>query len=159
MEARALLSAASRIILSDGRILPFEFAIYHTLRRHLQLGDLRRPHSRRARAHDRGPSAIVLSAVAWTGSATEDKATASFEEGTREDGGVGRLLPPGACGLVEVDSALQILEESPPLFRKRLLDMAQAIVQADRRIDIEELEMLRAIAEALEVPIPPLARL
>jgi hypothetical protein len=37
--------------------------------------------------------------------------------------------------------------------------MAQAIVQADRRIDITELEMLRAIAEALEVPIPPLARL
>jgi hypothetical protein len=37
--------------------------------------------------------------------------------------------------------------------------MAQAIVQADRRIDTTELEMLRAIAEALEVPIPPLSRL
>jgi len=155
-EARELFSTVSRMILLDGRILPFEFAIYHTLRRHLQLGTVRRSEGRRRQAHSREPSAIVLSAVAWAGSGAEEQAKHSFEVGTREDGGVGRLLPPGACGLVEVDSALHILEESPPQLRKRLLDTAQAIVQADRRIDISELEMLRAIAEALDVPIPPL---
>jgi hypothetical protein len=56
-----------------------------------------------------------------------------------------------------VDAALQLLEESPPLFRKRLLDIAQAIVEADRAIGLAEVEMLRAIAAALDVPIPPVA--
>jgi uncharacterized tellurite resistance protein B-like protein len=69
---------------------------------------------------------------------------------------MGQLLPWKACGLTEVDAALQTLEESPPQTRKRLLELAQAIVSADRRIGLAEIEMIRAIAEALDVPIPPL---
>jgi hypothetical protein len=156
-EARAFETTVSEIIGLDDRILPFEFAVFHTLRRHLPHRTEHRRGKKAGKAQNRERRHVVLSAVAWAGARTEEEAALSFEQGTRGIGTRGPLLPRGSCGLVEVDAALQLLEESPPLFRKRLLDIAQAIVEADRAIGLAEVEMLRAIAAALDVPIPPVA--
>lgn len=156
-EARTLLSALSEIVRIDGKVLPFEFAVFHSLRRNLQLGTPSAPRRRGGRSRDRDRMQIVLSAVAWSGAESEAEARSSFEEGLRRGGALGELLPRGACGLGEVDAALQILEESPPQLRKRLLDLAQLVVAADHEIRLQEIEMIRAVAEALDVPIPPLA--
>jgi hypothetical protein len=69
-------------------------------------------------------------------------------------GGSWRLLPAENVSLDRVDEALTRLEGAAPAVRKQVLEAAGAVVMADGRVELQEAEMLRAVAEALEVPIP-----
>jgi hypothetical protein len=42
-----------------------------------------------------------------------------------------------------------------PQGKKRLLEAATACVVADRRVTVAEAELLRAIADSLDCPVPP----
>ena len=59
--------------------------------------------------------------------------------------------------LERVDGALGRMETLPPADRKRLLTALERTVRADRAVTVDELELLRAVAEALDVPMPPMA--
>jgi len=102
---------------------------------------------------------IVLSAIARAGADDEETAQTAFRSGTaelplREEL---RLLPEAKTGLTEVDEALTGLEHSSFELRKQLLQAALAIVMHDRELRAEEGEMVRAVCESLDVPMPPLA--
>lgn len=160
--AARLRTAAERVIRADGRIRPFDFCVMHILWRHLP-GSPERPKDRA-----RGPKALgdvpgdleaLLSVVARTGAASEDAAEQAFQAGVQTLGGVGRSLTfrsEEEVGMARLDEALQRLEGGTLDVRRGALQATAAVVFADERLRAEELELLRAVAECLEIPIPPL---
>ncbi|TVP47898.1 MAG: hypothetical protein EA350_04200 [Gemmatimonadales bacterium] len=155
-----------------GRVRPFGFALYHLVRRNLPPGVEPDPASRRGGSTPLSrllpESGVLLSLLAWSGAGTESgrgdpeaarRAEAAFRVGAARLPGEGkglRLLPEGGTGLEAVDGALSRLEGAANSARREFLAAAAAVVEADGRIDQAEAELLRAVAEALEVPIPPI---
>ena len=64
------------------------------------------------------------------------------------------LLAPEECGLAELDKALDELAASANPAKKFILSAVIHTVTADKQITTEEKELVRAISEALDCPIP-----
>ena len=61
--------------------------------------------------------------------------------------------------LAKLDVALGRLDQASPLLKKAILNAAAQTVAADGAIKEEEAELLRAIADTLDCPIPPFIQL
>jgi uncharacterized tellurite resistance protein B-like protein len=66
-----------------------------------------------------------------------------------------RLLPEAECELAQVDAALNRLCQAVPQIKKNVLNACAQTVAADGVIQEMEAELLRAIADTLDCPIPP----
>ena len=66
-------------------------------------------------------------------------------------------LPPTECGIHELDQALVALVGVGPKLKRQLIETAAATVSADGCLQIQEAELLRAISDSLDCPMPPLA--
>ena len=64
-------------------------------------------------------------------------------------------LPPEQCTLAQLDTALERLNQAVPQIKKNVLNACAETVAADNIIQEREAELLRAIADALDCPIPP----
>jgi Zn-dependent protease with chaperone function len=103
---------------------------------------------------------VLLSATAYAG---QDDATEAYKAFTQEAQWLGRTaraeipwLPPEQCALAQLDSALERLNQAVPQIKKNVLNACARTVAADNIIQEREAELLRAIADALDCPIPPL---
>jgi Zn-dependent protease with chaperone function len=103
---------------------------------------------------------VLLSAVAYAGQ--DDPA--AVEKAFRL--GAGRLnlpdlplSPPADCTLPKVDLALGDLNQGAPQIKKLLLLACGETVAADGVIKEAEAELLRAIADTLDCPIPPMLQI
>ena len=65
-----------------------------------------------------------------------------------------KLLEDEDCGLSELDKALDELAASANPVKKYILSSVISTVVADKEITIEEKELIRAISEAIDCPIP-----
>jgi phage baseplate assembly protein gpV len=104
----------------------------------------------------RGEIAIVLSAFAHL--SAKDSA-AAFAEGTAQIPVIARqisLLEPAACGLEQMDAALDRLAVSSLPIKQRLLVAAGHVMAADGTVSVEEGELYRALAATLDCPMPTL---
>jgi len=154
-------STVGALIRADGEILPFEFAVFHLVRRNLPLGKGDTLPSRHLGTTPlsrlRQETEVLLSAVARSGSGGDAEVATAFRTGAALLPGKvesWRLLPAENVSLDRVDEALTRLEGAAPAARKQVLEAAGAVVMTDGRVELREAEMLRAVAEALEVPIP-----
>ena len=96
----------------------------------------------------------LLSALAR---ASQHDDAVAFEAGARHLPEVSvRLLPPDACGLSDLNNALQQLARVAPKQRARLVDACAACICADAAVNVAEGELLRAICDMLDCPMPPL---
>ena len=66
-----------------------------------------------------------------------------------------KLLPAAECGIRALDRAFATLELSGLLIKRRLLAACLECMGHDRIVRIEEVELFRAIADALGCPVPP----
>jgi uncharacterized tellurite resistance protein B-like protein len=66
------------------------------------------------------------------------------------------LLPRERAGLRELDRALDRLAEADPSARQQILTACAACISADREISQAEGELVRAIADSIGCPMPPL---
>jgi uncharacterized tellurite resistance protein B-like protein len=66
------------------------------------------------------------------------------------------LLPPDQCGVKQIDSALDRLNVVVPIIKKNLLDACARVIGADGVILETEAELIRAVADSLDCPMPPL---
>jgi len=151
------------LIGSDGRVELFEFVLQKTLLRHLapKFG-LARPtavqyYTLRPLVPD---CALILSALAYVGSADAGEIQHAFVTGAPflrapEDSGL-LLASPEQCGVEHVSAALDRLALAAPIIKKNLLEAAAHVVGADGVILENEAELLRALADTLDCPIPPL---
>jgi Zn-dependent protease with chaperone function len=104
-------------------------------------------------------SAVLLSALSHLGQTTPAEAEAAFARGleplSRITGVDAALLPVAECGIEAVDRALDRLSRGVPQIRKSVLTACAQAVAADGRVQPGEAELLRAIALALDCPLPP----
>ena len=67
-----------------------------------------------------------------------------------------RFLDADAFGLEPLESALDDLMQCTPKMKRQVLSACAATIAADNEVTVHEGEILRAISEALDCPMPPL---
>jgi len=153
------------LIESDGQIKLFEFVLQKIVRRHLasQSGKIRPTsieyHTFKPLVPD---CSVVLSALANVSSSDSGEIEKAFQTGSphlraKADGLL--LLSREKSGLEKLDIALDRLALAAPQIKKNLLEACVQVVGADGLIQEREAELLRAIADTLDCPIPPFAEL
>ena len=149
------------LIESDHQIEIFEFVLQKIVRRHLasQSGETRptsiqfdtlKPLMR--------DCSVVLSALANVSSSNAGEVKKAFRAGAPHLGAKSdglQLLPRAECGLEQLDTALDRVALAAPQIKKNLIEACVQVVGADGLIQEREAELLRAIADTLDCPIPP----
>ncbi len=146
---------------SDGQIEIFEFVLQKIVRRHLasQSGETRptsiQYHTLKPLVPD---CSVVLSALANVSSSNAGEIEKGFQAGAsllRAKAAGLQLLPREKSGLEQLDTALDRLALAAPQIKKNVLEACVQVVGADGLIQEREAELLRAIADTLDCPIPP----
>jgi Zn-dependent protease with chaperone function len=150
------------LVASDQKLSLFEFALQRMLRRHLDRQFTpRRPPAGRYAPPTPLPDhlAVLLSSLAHAGHVPRADELQAFRGGMARFGiapDARALLPDEACSLPALDRALDRLAASAPQVKSRVLDACAACIASDGTVTVAEGEMLRAIADSLDCPIPPL---
>ena len=142
----------------------YEYAMHRLLLRHLAPHYGYTPPSRspvRSASVLIGPVRHVLGTIAHIGSTQPSDAAQAFALGIQalDWPGVDPALPPRNLDLEALDRALNALDAAVPQLKRQILNACAACIGADGRVTVEEGELLRAIADALGCPVPPLQSL
>jgi hypothetical protein len=154
--------AVQKLVECDGEIDLLEYVLQKVVLRHLEphFVPARKPvvqyYALKPLAAD---CAILLSALAHLGHDAPDKVAFAFQQGAKLLSHVAqvelRLLPASECELAHVDTALNRLSLAVPQIKKNVLNACAQTVAADGVIQEIEAELLRAVADTLDCPIPP----
>ena len=154
------------LIESDGKIELFEFVLQKIVLRHLtlQFSGARPPVAQYYTLKPLVPDcAIVLSALANVGSSDTAQIGKAFETGVpylrAPDNADLALLSGEQCGVDQIDAALNRLALAVPTIKKNLIEACVYTVGADGVITETEAELLRAVADTLDCPIPPFVQM
>jgi len=150
------------LIESDGKIELFEFVLQKIVLRHLtpRFSGARPPVAQYYTLKPLVPDgAVVLSALAYVGSSDAVEIQKAFETGApylrAPDNAELALLPGEQCGVDQIDAALNRLVLAVPTIKKNLIEACVYTVGADGVMTENEAELLRAVADTLDCPIPP----
>ncbi|MGO9921148.1 MAG: M48 family metallopeptidase [Isosphaeraceae bacterium] len=160
----SFVRAVRDLALADNHVSLYEYALQRLLLRHVatRYGYALSPAVRyRSPEPLVGPVRHVLGALAHVGSAQPADAASAFALGIQALGwpGTDASLPPRDLDLKSLDLALNELDAASPPLKRRILGACAACIGADGRVTLEEGELLRAIADSLGCPVPPLQSL
>jgi Zn-dependent protease with chaperone function len=154
--------ATQALIEADGEIDLFEYVLQKIVLRHLggQFNGARRSivqyYALRPLVAD---CSVLLSALAHVGSEDPAQCEAAFQNGARNLSAYAQAemvyVSSEDCDLSHVDAALDRLNQAAPQIKKAVLNACAQVVAADGVIQEMEAELLRAIADALDCPMPP----
>ena len=158
----ALEGLVEGMIAADRRVSLFEYTLKSLFVRHLE-PSFRKVKPAAVQYYSLkmlGPEcSVLLSALAHRGHTTAEQVEGAFASGanrltaTRAKLG---LRPREECGIPQVDQSLRKLAAVAPRLKRQLLEACTATVAYDHQVTLEEGEMLRAVADALACPLPPL---
>jgi Zn-dependent protease with chaperone function/acyl dehydratase len=157
-QQEAFAGTVGALITADAQVSLFEFAISRTLVRHLAAGRVAPP---RATVRTLGPvlddCRTLLSCLARQGQPDEIGAQRAYAAGAARLQMPTRLglLGSEACSLEATGAALDRLRTTVPRVREQILDACAHGVLADATVTLEEAELLRVVADALDCPLPP----
>ncbi|AOS43452.1 hypothetical protein Verru16b_00497 [Lacunisphaera limnophila] len=145
------------LVHADAQVTPFEYALQKMLLSQLRLAQA----PSQSVQFDSFPAvareiAVVLSALAHF---SPTASAAAFAAGATQLpllAGRLTLLEPAACGLEQVDAALDKLAVCSLPIKKRLVVAAAHVIGSDGTISAEEGELYRALAATLDLPMPHL---
>ena len=150
------------LIESDGKVDLFEFVLQKIVLRHLdsQFNGQRKTVVQYYTIKSLVPDcAVVLSALANISSDNDAEILKAFEAGApylrAPDDADMNLLPKENCGVNQIDAALNRLAQAVPTIKKNLIEACVHTVGADGVIQENEAELLRAISDTLDCPMPP----
>ncbi|HLX94196.1 MAG TPA: M48 family metallopeptidase [Verrucomicrobiae bacterium] len=150
------------LIESDGKVELFEFVLQKIVLHHLgpQFDQGRRDVVQYYSIKPLVPDcAVLLSALANVGSNDAAEIQKAFTTGMpylrAPDETVLVLLPREQCDVKQIDVALNRLALAVPTIKKNLIEACIHTVGADGVILEAEAELLRAIADTLDCPMPP----
>jgi hypothetical protein len=159
---QAFRTQVDGLMNADPRQSLFEYALRGVLRHHLDAQFLpQRPTGPTHRKPQQLASAMakVLSHLAWEGEPEPEQAARAFDAGMRSYMGgdhTYRLPPREECSLAEFDAALQALNQSVPATKRRIIVACTACILENQQVTVREVELLRAICDTLDCPLPPL---
>jgi Zn-dependent protease with chaperone function len=150
----ALARQLQTLVEADHRITLEESVLLTLARRHLAPTPGRAPVRFRSIREVRDDARLVLSLLAHAGGG--DTAVA-FARGTAAlELADAPLLPREAMEFARVGEALGRLAALAPFVKGRLLEACVETVIADETVSVVEAEVLRAVAAALDCPVPPI---
>jgi Zn-dependent protease with chaperone function len=156
---QSFMNHVEGFVRADRQIDLFEYTLTHVLKRHLEPSFTRsRPPKVEFYALHalKNECAVLLSAVAHAGQKDLEAAKRAFAQGAKELNGLPlSLLPLEQSGLVGVRDSLAKLEKLSPKLKKDLMRAFIAASTFDAAITVGEGEVLRVIADALGLPMPP----
>lgn len=155
-------AAVRALVESDDRIDLFEYMLQKIVLRHLEPNFLPAPKTV-TQYYDLQPMVadcgVLLSAMAYAGQEESSQVEAAFARGAEPLGRIAKseipFLPKVDCDLPRLDAALARLALAVPQIKKNVLNACAETVAADGIIQVPETELLRAIADSLDCPIPP----
>ncbi|HUE36430.1 MAG TPA: hypothetical protein VMO20_03480, partial [Candidatus Acidoferrum sp.] len=145
------------LINSDGKVELFEFVLQKIVFRHL---DSAKPIIQYFSVKPLAPDcAVILSALANISSQDPNEIQKAFNNGAPylrapADSDL-ELLPPGQCDVKQIDAALNRLALAAPIIKKNLIEACIHVVGSDGVVYESEAELLRAVADTLDCPMPP----
>jgi len=154
-------AAIDELMRSDGRLDLFEYTLSRMIRRHLDRSfEGAGPTPVRVRSLRRlVPDArVLLSTLARVGVRSEEHASLAYRHGAQVlqlPDESAALLPEDRCTLTAVDEALTRYDAAAPSLKKTLMLACAATIMADDRITDREAELIRAIGDGLDCPVPP----
>lgn len=157
-----VLETLDELVHADGRVSTFEFALQKVLSRSLALG--RVPQTGVAEIFSFNAVVpeinLTLSAVAYAAGNSGLAPATAFAAGAAQlkllDGRL-QLLSSAECDFARLDAALDKLATASGPIKQRTLLACAEVAGADGSILVAEAELIRAIAAALDCPMPPLA--
>ncbi len=154
-----MLETLDELVHADGVVTPHEFALQKIVARTLGLAAAPREALQALAPAKVAPDlSIALSAAARIDHSDPVDAELAFARAASEFNG---LQPPLAyqpaehSTLARLDLALDRLARTPAPFRKRILQALATALTADCTLSATEADLLRAIAAALDCPLPP----
>ena len=146
-----------KLVQADKRLGMFEWVLHQILLRHLrpQFEPVKRQQTRYYGLQRLGePCSILLSSLAR---ASQGDVRKAFDSGAQHIADVPvRLLAPEECKLSALQNALQELAAVAISHRARLISACAATICSDAAVNFQEAELLRAICDLLDCPMPPL---
>lgn len=148
------------LVKADGRVDLFEWVLQRLLLRHLDLHFTGQPDPK-VHYYNLKPlaasCATVLSALAHIGQREVADAQSAFTAGASELAvGDIAMQDRNAVKLKEVGTALDKLVLASPREKQKLIRACARTISADGEVSRGEGELMRAIADSLAVPMPPL---
>jgi Zn-dependent protease with chaperone function len=148
------------LVGADKSIDLFEYALQRMIGRRLApLFEKTRPPS--VIYHNLKPvlpkCAELISCLAYWGADDMPAAEAAFAKAMSrlEPGKSFTLMPNEQCGLKAFDQALDELVRASAGIKKKVVTACATCIGADGRVTVDEAELLRAVADSLDCPIPP----
>jgi len=148
---------------ADSKMDLFEFTLEKVLLRHLDSAFVRvrvptiRFNALKPILHD---CAVVLSVLAHAGHQDEDAATRAFQDGCKQLAQRGvtpplQMTPRNECRLSNLHQSLDRLVDASPWCKRRVLTAFAHAAASDGQLTPAETELLRAVADTMECPMPP----
>lgn len=152
-----LKSTVEALAAADGRMNLFEFTLRYLLLRHLAPSPSRPIQIYAIRGVLRECSCI-LTAMARVGQRNEADAQKAFARGTtvlQEQKTEFAFVPVAECGMAALEKAFAKVEGASPQIKRRLLAACLQCLLHDGVVKEEEVELFRAVADAIGCPVPP----
>ncbi|MEN1679341.1 MAG: M48 family metallopeptidase [Planctomycetota bacterium] len=147
------------LVAADQKLSLFEWTLARVLMRHLQpqFERVRSPSTKhRSLAAVADECGTLLSILAHAAGAQQHADAAFAQASARLEGVSITLAPRGDCSLTSLDRALNELAATPARERGRLIDACAEAICADGKVNVQEAELLRGVADLLDCPMPPL---
>jgi len=159
-QAEKFVSVMRQVIVSDLRVVFFEFAVSEMVtaglrdvlgnrRQHIQYNSIEKLWSE---------CIILLSMLAYAGHADRTGAHGAFDAAITRLGGKPADVPIRELNKMTMDDlsqALQKLLGASMTVRQKIIESALVCLMSDQRVTIEEMELFRAFSTTLEIPVPP----
>lgn len=143
-----------RLIEADDELSLFEFALQRVLLHHL---DEKHPNVLYTNFNAvAGEALVLLSATAHMGHYEAERVSQGFRKGLRHLGTEAAILPLGECSFAAIDTALEKFVQAAPLLKQKLIEALLDCAGIDEFITVEEYEIIRAIADSIDVALPPM---
>ena len=154
---RQLLSICEKLVRVDREVSVFEVAVLTLLRKHLhEYADrAERVHYTRFSLVNK-ELAVLLSLLAHVGTSSVLEVQKSFAKAVAGFGDDLTLSAREDCEPIDMIDILEKLSGLAPLLKQPVLEACVECIMHDGKVTIAESELLRAIAESLDCPMPPL---
>lgn len=158
---KGLVATVHALTTADARLSVFEFALQRMLLRHLARTFHQQPPPARqisSLAKLQAPLSTVLQVLAAAGEPDARRARSAFTAALQH------LLPTAQVAatpsdppsLDELDTALNHLATATPQLKRSIVAACVECAATDGKLAVAEYELLRAITDSLDCPLPPL---